>query len=403
MSPRRAIDLGDRRGYPRAIVKPSTPRKPGRATAIATLLATLALSVAAPAVGDEPASADADAGASAPAQPTPRNAGALAHDAIGAIRREADSAGVRLEPKPKADRPDSYRLVMLAAPFSLAFYGDGGPLYAPLPGSTGFHYGSAALAFPDAYHVHFDRSGKLKPVTTRTPAEYFERLLALGDKASALSLDQSRAAEVVLYTLDSNDDGAVDASDRGADGLYTLRRVAYGAKLDGDKASETTTARDAATGVFVHALPDDKAKPLPLFVYQLSERFADFDLDGDGDKNDELVFGDANGDGRLDDAEAKAVLATATDPRPGLCDHLDADPRFAAKDGKPSLLERLAKQYPKLSGAQIRQVVQNAVVAAKVEFSVEFDDAARHARVRKRFLASVGFRNALIRLRGMTR
>lgn len=108
-------------------------------------------------------------------------------------------------------------------------------------------------------------------------------------------------AETVRYTLDSNDDGAVDESDHGDDadeqyasnsGLYALKREVWGWNGVDDRNPSATVALVRGPVKY----PSD-AWPEPLFQYWGYFRNHDH-LD---------LWGDANGDGRLDIAEIEAL------------------------------------------------------------------------------------------------
>lgn len=336
------------------------------------------------------------------------------------LRELSDSCGVRRTAKPKANQPTSFSLILVATPFELAFYGDEGDLFTPLPSQGAWAYGGAKFKFPDLFkNLTLPKGkgwGKHKP--TKNSSEYFARYLELGEKAEKLPLDVVRKMEVVRYTLDENDDGKVDTDDRkgpessksSASDDNTLIKHVYGTRLkeDGSSASvHETKVMVRGVRVALDAQDDFEERPKPLFVYTLSERFAEFDLNGDGDADDELVFGDSDGDGALSLTELDALYASGTASEPSLVGNLEVDGRFKAHgegDGAvASLLERVKRANKGFDNRAAKQFVLNAVVRAELNLYVEYDDAERHARVRQHFVGAAAFRNAIMRIRGMTR
>jgi hypothetical protein len=190
-----------------------------------------------------------------------------------------------------------------------------------------------------------------------------------------------------------------------------LFRAVHGTLVQQSEPSPQVSRDVVARGIRVWLQRGDEFpngdKPGPVFTYWLSERFAAFDFNADGDTEDELVFGDSNGDDRLDAGEQAALLQSNNAPRTDLADRLDVDARFAAAaDQQPprtALLDRIRKQHPRWSEADAKQFVRNCIVRADVRLLVEYDDLQRKTRIRKRMLGRADFRNALMRLRGMTR
>jgi len=334
------------------------------------------------------------------------------------LRSVGDQAGVRRAAKPKLDTPTSFSLVLIAAPFELAFYADHGDLLTPQPSQPAWKYGAAQFKFPDLLSgLKLPKAkgyGKHKP--TASAAEYFERWFALGDKASKLPLELVRKAEVVRYTLDENDDGELNLDDRkGAESAKTsatddnvLLRHVYGTRLGPDGAPAPVHESEVIVRD-VRVKLDEKdafdAQPKPLFVYTLSERFAQFDLNGDGDAEDELLFGDSDGDGVLSEPELQALYQGGNTS--SLVGNLSLDLRFAAvtegETPRASLLDRVKQQYKQFNDQAAKQFVLNAVVRADLSLLVEYNDAKRGARVRQHFGGAADFRNALMRTRGMTK
>ena len=72
-------------------------------------------------------------------------------------------------------------------------------------------------------------------------------------------------------------------------------------------------------------------------------------------------------------------------------------------DAVASLLDRVKSANKGFDNRAAKQFVLNAVVRAELNLYVEYDDDARHARVRQHFGGAAGFRNAIMRIRGMTR
>lgn len=334
------------------------------------------------------------------------------------LRSAGDQAGVRRSPKAKLDAPTSFSLVLIAAPFELAFYADRGDLLAPQPSQPAWKYGAAQFKFADLLTgLKLPKAkgyGKHKP--TASAEEYFERWFALGEKANKLPSDVVRKAEVVRYTLDENDDGKLSLEDRkgpessktrAADDNVLLRHV-YGTRLDADgKPSPVHESEVVVRDLRVQLDPKDgfEKQPKPLFVYTLSERFAQFDLNGDGDEEDELVFGDSDGDGVLAGPELDVLYQGGNTS--SLVGNLALDVRFAAvaegESPSASLLDRIKAKYKHFDDQAAKQFVLNAVVRADLSLLVEYDDPKRGARVRQHFGGAADFRNALMRTRGMTK
>ncbi|MCA9644484.1 MAG: hypothetical protein H6718_05375 [Polyangiaceae bacterium] len=336
------------------------------------------------------------------------------------LRELSDSCGIRRTPKPKASAPTSFSLILVASPFELAFYGDDGDLYAPLPTQSAWNYGGAKFKFPDLYKgLSLPKGkgwGKHKP--TKNSNEYFARYLELGDKAAKLPLDLVRKMEVVRYTLDENGDGKTDTDDRSgtessksdASDDNTLIKHTYGTRLKDDGSTESVHDSEVlvrGVRVALDAGDDFDKRPKPLFVYTLSERFAEFDLNGDGDSEDELIFGDSDGDGSLSSGELDALYATGTGAEASLVGNLETDERFKAHgEGDAAVagvLERVKQANPGFDNRAAKQFVLNAVVRAELNLYVEYDDPVRHARVRQHFGGAAAFRNAIMRIRGMTK
>ncbi|MCA9627634.1 MAG: hypothetical protein KC766_08215 [Myxococcales bacterium] len=336
------------------------------------------------------------------------------------LRLLSDDCGIRRAAKPKAKQPTSFSLILVAAPFELAFYADDTDLFTPLTTQSAWNYGGARFKFPDLYKGLALPKGKGwgKHKATKGAADYFAHYLELGDKAAKLPLDLLRKMEVVRYTLDENDDGKVNTDDRqgsessqsDASDDNTLMKHVYGTRLKEDGSTESIHQKQAlvrGVRVALDANDDFDTRPKPLFVYTLSERFAEFDLNGDGDADDELVFGDSDGDGTLSASELDALYQFGTASEPSLVGNLEVDARFKAHgegdDAVASLLDRVKSANKGFDNRAAKQFVLNAVVRAELNLYVEYDDDARHARVRQHFGGAAGFRNAIMRIRGMTR
>jgi hypothetical protein len=351
----------------------------------------------------------------AAAQPTLTPLG-KARQALASLRTDAARAGLKLDKQATATAPDSHRLVLQASPFQLAFYADGGPLLAPLSTAPGFRYASRSVQFPDPYtgvRLRAKKWGAIKPTTSAN--DYFERLKQLGAGAKSLPKHLRREAEVVVYTLDGNADGDVDSADKKAppalatvhNGDFALLRILYGTEPTENGPASRTAQAVVATGVRAWVEDSDTLangkKPEPLFLYRLSEQLAEFDLNGDGDRDDQLLFGDSDGNGKLDELETDALLKSNARPTTDLVDNLDLDPRLGSSGSRPDLRRRILTEHPDWSTDQVNQFIHNTIYRVDVRLLIEYDDVAREVRVRKRLFGHADFRNALIRLRGLTR
>ena len=119
------------------------------------------------------------------------------------------------------------------------------------------------------------------------------------------SADYDSDAETVVFTLDSTNDGIIGSSDRGDDpeetslnrNLFVLKKAVYGFGVSGgNEMRENDLALIRGPN-----LSPTWTIPEPLFQYY-------YDHDDDPATNDRL-WGDGNGNGRLDDAEILAVAA----------------------------------------------------------------------------------------------
>ncbi|MCU0638520.1 MAG: prepilin-type N-terminal cleavage/methylation domain-containing protein, partial [Candidatus Krumholzibacteria bacterium] len=117
--------------------------------------------------------------------------------------------------------------------------------------------------------------------------------------------DYDSDAETVVFTLDSTHDGIIGGADRGDDpeetplnrNLFVLKKAVYGyAVSGGNEMRENDLALLRGPN-----LSPTWTIPEPLFQYY-------YDHDDDPATNDRL-WGDGNGNGRLDDAEILAVAA----------------------------------------------------------------------------------------------
>ena len=109
-------------------------------------------------------------------------------------------------------------------------------------------------------------------------------------------------AETIALTIDSNDDGVVDAGDRGDDvdedghnkNLFLLKKVTYGFNGTNNEVRDS----DLALVRGATAYPNGD-RPQPLFKYK-------YDHDDDV-STPERLWGDASGDGKLDNSEIVAL------------------------------------------------------------------------------------------------
>lgn len=290
---------------------------------------------------------------------------------------------------------------------------------SPMATAPGLRYASRSVQFPDPYTgvlLRAKKWGAVKPTTSAS--DYFDRLRQLGSGARSLPKHLRRDAEVVVYTLDGNADGDVDKADKKAppamatvhNGDLALLRVLHGTEATDGAPVFRTTQSVVALGVRAWVEDADTLvsgkKPEPLFLYRLSEQLAEFDLNGDGDQDDQLLFGDSDGNDTLDEGENDALLKSNAGPTTDLVDNLDLDSRLAGSGsgagGHPGLKQRIRAEHPGWSTDEVDQFIRNAIYRVDVRLLLEYDDVARKVRVRKRLFGYADFRNALIRLRGLT-
>jgi len=217
--------------------------------------------------------------------------------------------------------------------------------------------------------------------------------------------------------LDGDGNGAVDPADKQTpEALGTARpddvalyRVVYGTEIVDGKPTARQSKEVVAHGIRVWLEPGDQLgandKPGPVFTYRLSEPLARFDLNGDGDTQDEILFGDSNGDGQLDASESEALVHSNTKPKTDLVDNLDVDARLAASQSgqaRAGLLARLHRQHPNFTDAQTRQLLHNSIARVDVSLLLEYDIDGGKRRIRRQLRGRAALRNRVMRLLGMT-
>lgn len=115
-------------------------------------------------------------------------------------------------------------------------------------------------------------------------------------------------AETIRYTLDSNGDGAIDATDQGDDpeeaspnpNDFVLHKQVYGSLADG-----TNGGNGEPVAIVRGPVADqDGNLPRPLLQYWLD--------DDDDDTTPEVLHGDGDGDGQLSQAEIAILTAVPT-------------------------------------------------------------------------------------------
>jgi hypothetical protein len=342
----------------------------------------------------------------------------VARQALEGLYRESRRSGLKLAHHAKPDNPNAYRIVVEASPFQLAFYADAGPWLAPLPNAVKYKSTTSRVGFLDVYTgVELKTAKWANASPTTSPQDYFTRLAQLAGSSSSLPKHQDRSAEVIVYTLDGNQDRRVTPADRKAPLAaatkhsldLVLYREVHGTLLQQGEAIAKSTRTAVAHGVRTWLQPGDEfasgGRPEPVFAYWLSERFVTFDFNGDGDTSDELLFGDSSGDGRLDDMEQAALLRSNSEASTDIADNLAADARFATvtsrRPRQVGLLTRIREQHPKWSEMDAKQFLRNAIVRVDATLLIEYDDLTRKVRVRKRVLGRAHFRNALMRMQDM--
>ncbi|HYB99433.1 MAG TPA: FG-GAP-like repeat-containing protein [Candidatus Limnocylindrales bacterium] len=266
--------------------------------------------------------------------------------------------------------------VIEASPYRLAFYADAGPgIESPMETETRtWRDGSEWTKFPNVFALTFP-SG----VTTTSGREYYKHLADLRRQGQAPEY-LLRPAEVVLYTLDANDDGVIDRVDKAAPGVRSsdnpsdglLRRQAFGTGLNGRpyrRKSRIVVSRHVRVWTEDEDTYPNGDKPLPLFTYHLSETLSRFDFNDDGDSDDLLLFGDSDGNGTLGQLERGALLHLSASNGGEVGDDIAVDTRFQ------TVLARLSELHPEASQDDLRQMVRNSIAAVDVNLVLEMPGA----------------------------
>lgn len=171
--------------------------------------------------------------------------------------------------------------------------------------------GQQALVFAAPWDIVFN--GNVTPTTDDPTNPGFPRAIDLARVPATIppaggaiytpTSSFSTGAETIRFTLDSSGDGAVSAADQGDDAEeatanprdFVLRKEIYGAATDGTNGGSGETV-----GMVRGPLADtDGTLPTPLFQYW---------LDDDNDiSTPEVLWGDADSDGALSQAEIAAL------------------------------------------------------------------------------------------------
>jgi hypothetical protein len=270
----------------------------------------------------------------------------------------------------------------------LAFYADRYPdIWSPMDAAgmpvdaISYRLGSGSewTKFPNLYAVRFPDPDGGAMVPTDDGPEYFEQVATMLEAGQEVPDFLRRTAEVIVYSLDANDDGILDSADKQMfESALTLnpsdivlRRRVIGTRLVGGTPAWHAETATVATHVRTYTesgdLYPDGSKPLPLFVYTISDMFGNFDFDNNGREN-EFIFGDCLGldapgcgDGVLSAAEIDNLYEIdAMDP-PDIIEQFAKDARLAG------VLARIRLRFPEMTtDADAQQFIRDCISSVRV-------------------------------------
>jgi prepilin-type N-terminal cleavage/methylation domain-containing protein len=285
--------------------------------------------------------------------------------------------------------------ILEASPYRLAFYADAGPLHSPLDSvNATWPYNGEPVRFPNVYAAEFPDGS-----ASSNAQEYFAKLAALEAEAQEVPAYLRRDAEVIVYTLDTDGNGAFDPNDKklfnaGATANPSdavLRRLVFGTSLEDGSPVSVAEAITVARGVRVFVEPADLypngRDSGPLFVYHLAEKYGHFDLDGNGKDEDQLIFGDclelgtpSCGDGVLQPAELTALLGLNAAGATDLADSFRLDKRFDVQGPSvPDLLTRIQDRHRGLGEQDAKQFLRNCISRIGIRLLIEDPDTSPRA------------------------
>jgi prepilin-type N-terminal cleavage/methylation domain-containing protein len=282
--------------------------------------------------------------------------------------------------------------IIEASNYRLAFYADVDPgLYSPLESMTSdtWKVGNGSeyewMTFPNLFKVTFPGG-----TTTTDGEEYFAQIGLLTDVPEYLK----RNAEVIVYTMDTDEDGAFGPADKAQfDAGSTanpsdavIRRKVIGSSFQDDgSVTPSTSISTVATNVRVYFDPSTDRYPnglipAPLFVYVISDSFARFDFNKNG-VMDTFVFGDCVslddpgcGDGVLEQNEIAALQGLTQANPSDIMLNTAIDARLAANGTSPDVITRMRARWPSLTDADAQQLMRDCISSIRVNMIIEHPD-----------------------------
>jgi type II secretory pathway pseudopilin PulG len=339
------------------------------------------------------------------------------------IMDDVRRAGLRIFTNEGSDSAATRQHVIVeASPSRLAFYADTNrEWYSPMDAVGGaavrtWKYGDGVSGyrlrpFPNVYALTFPPIPGVNGDLATTVADaqgYFAHVAAIRAAGAEVPEYALRSAEVVLYTLDTNQDGdgegdgKLDAMDKAAHEAggtrnpsdAVLRRHIFYTRLDGDAPTHESISSTVARGVRVQLdendlYPNGRLMP-PLFVYHIAEHYHGFDFDGDGSFAGQLIFGDCVdlrsskcGNGVLDPEEIENLLSLNERNQTDIADNYFADARFLSRPGSArwpaagDLIERIRGANSTMaSDEDARQLIRNSIGRVQINLIVEQGDVS---------------------------